>query len=454
MSDATTPRVRTILHVDMDAFYVSVELRRHPELRGQPVVVGGSGSRGVVAAANYEARRFGVYSAMPSVRARRLCPHAVFLPGDHALYAEVSRQVHRIFEDVTPLVEPIALDEAFLDVTGARSLFGDGETIGRHLRDRIGRELELDCSVGVATSKFVAKLASKVAKPRVTPTGVEAGIGVLVVPPGGERDFVAPLPVSALWGVGPATLTKLERLAVRTVADLAALRQNVLERAVGVAHGRHLAALARAEDDRDVVPDRPAKSIGNEETFSRDLLTMDEARRELVRLADSVAARLRDHGWSARTVTLKVRYSTFETITRSVTPGVSLSTAPAIVAAVTPALTEIVAGLAPPIGIRLLGVSVTQVGETATQMSLFDGILGAAEGGDVPDDIARIERRWDPASRAIDAIRDRFGRGAIGSAGGLGGRPSDQPSPWGPRDVSRDVPRDVPRDDPGDGRPG
>ncbi len=454
-ADSGSTRERTILHVDMDAFYVSVELRRRPELRGQPVVVGGSGSRGVVAAANYEARRFGVYSAMPSTRARRLCPQAVFLPGDHALYAEVSRQVHRIFEDVTPLVEPIALDEAFLDVTGARSLFGSGETIGRHLRDRIARELELDCSVGVATSKFVAKLASKAAKPRVTATEVRPGVGVLVVPPGGERDFVSPLPVSALWGVGPATLAKLERIAVRTVADLAALPPGVLERAVGVAHGRHLAALARAEDDREVVPDRRAKSIGNEETFSRDLVTIDEVRRELVRLADSVASRLRDHGWSARTVSLKVRYSTFETITRSVTPGSSVSTAPAIVAAVMPALTEIVAGLAPPLGIRLLGVSVTQVGESATQLSLFDGAEDSSEGLGVPDDVARIERRWDPASRAIDAIRDRFGRGAIGPAGSLGSRPSDQPSPWGPSDraPSNTGPSDTGPSDSGDRRP-
>lgn len=428
---------RTILHVDMDAFYVSVELRRRPELRGRPVVVGGSGARGVVAAANYEARCFGVYSAMPSVRARRLCPDAVFLPGDHALYAEVSREVHRIFEDVTPLVEPIALDEAFLDVTGARSLFGDGETIGRHVRDRIAQELELDCSVGVATSKFVAKLASKAAKPRVTPSGVRPGVGVLVVAPGTERDFVAPLPVSALWGVGPATLAKLERLAVRNVADLAALPPTVLERAVGVAHGRHLAALARAEDDRDVVPDRRAKSIGHEETFSRDLVTIDEARRELVRLADSVGARLRDHGWSARTVTLKIRYSNFETVTRSVTPGSSMSTSPAIVAALTPALTEIVSGLSPPLGIRLLGVSVTQFGDSATQLSLFD--VEPDEGGRrSDDDIAAIERRWDPASRAIDAIRGRFGRGAIGSAGTLGSRRSDQPAPWGPDDPGDD----------------
>lgn len=422
---------RTILHVDMDAFYVSVELRRRPELRGGPVVVGGSGSRGVVAAANYEARRFGVFSAMPSIRARRLCPQAIFLPGDHALYAEVSRQVHRIFEDVTPLVEPIALDEAFLDVTGAGSLFGDGESIGHRIRGRISDELELDCSVGVATNKFVAKLASKAAKPRITPDGVRPGVGVLVVEPGREREFVGRLPVEALWGVGPATLAKLDRLAIRTVEDLAALPEGVLERTVGVAHGRHLSALARGEDDRDVIPDRAAKSIGNEETFARDLTTIDEARQELNRLADSVAARLRHHGWTARTVTLKVRYSSFETVTRSVTPGTSLSTSPAIVATVAPLLADIVAGLTPPLGIRLLGVSVSQFTEPVAQLSLFDDVH---QGG--ADDVAAIERRWDGASRAIDAIRDRFGRGAIRSMGAMGSRERDQPSPWGPNEPS------------------
>lgn len=411
----------------MDAFYVSVELRRRPELRGRPVVVGASGPRGVVAAANYEARRFGVFSAMSSAQARRLCPDAVFLSGDHALYADVSRDVHAIFLDVTPLVEPIALDEAFLDVTGARNLLGDGETIGRLVRERVARELELECSVGVAANKFVAKLASKAAKPKVTATSVQPGVGVLVVAPGAERHFIGPLPVSALWGVGPATLAKLERLAVRTVDDLASLPEGVLERTVGSAHGRHLAALARAEDDRDVVPDRPVKSIGNEETFVRDLVSMDDIRTEVVRLADSVAGRLRDHGWSARTVTLKVRYSTFETITRSVTPGTSMSTSPAIVAAVLPALSEVVDGLSGVIGVRLLGISVTQFSEPSTQLSLFDD--PAAVNG---TDVDAIERRWDPASRAIDAIRGRFGKGAIRSAGSLGSRDPDRSAPWGP----------------------
>lgn len=440
-TEVTESRPRTILHVDMDAFYVSVELRRHPELRGRPVVVGGSGSRGVVAAANYEARRFGVFSAMPSSRARRLCPQAVFLPGDHALYAEVSQDVHRIFEDVTPLVEPIALDEAFLDVTGARSLFGDGETIGHLVRRRVLDELDLLCSVGVATSKFVAKLASKAAKPLVTERGVEDGAGVLVVEPGRERDFVSPLPVKALWGVGPATLERLERLGVRTVADLADLPSTVLERSVGVAHGRHLAALARAEDDRDVIPHRPIKSIGNEETFARDLVAADEIRSEIVRLADHVAGRLRRQGRSARTVTLKIRYSTFETITRSVTPSRAVNTSPGMMAALDPIIVDIARGVSSTIGIRLLGVSVSQLVEPSSQMTLFDD---RAAGNDAAEDIDAVENRWEPASRAIDAIRERFGSRAIGPAGSLGRNERHEGTPWGPERRAESSPeRDV-----------
>ncbi|MGA1244754.1 MAG: DNA polymerase IV [Ilumatobacteraceae bacterium] len=431
----TDARVRTILLVEMDAFYVSVELRRHPELRGRPVVVGGSGSRGVVAAANYEARRFGVFSAMPSSRARRLCPQAVFLPGDHALYAEVSEEVHQIFEDVTPLVEPIALDEAFLDVTGARSLFGDGESIGHLIRRRISDELDLRCSVGVATSKFVAKLASKGAKPRVTPRGVEDGPGVLVVEPGRERDFVSPLPVEALWGVGPATLARLERLGVRRVSDLAALPDGVLERSVGPAHGRHLASLARAEDDREVVPHRAAKSIGNEETFAHDLVTVDEIRREVVRLCDHVAARLRRHGRSARTVTLKIRFSTFETITRSVTPTRAVNTSPGMMSVLDPIVSDIARGLSSSIGVRLLGVSTSQLVEPSSQLSLFDG-FDTTDGPSV--DIDAIENRWEPASRAIDAIRERFGKSAIGPAGSLGRSDRHEGTPWGPERLPED----------------
>ena len=277
---------RTILHVDMDAFYVGVELRRRPGLRGKPVVVGGTGNRGVVAAASYEARRYGVFSAMPSSTARRKCPNAVFLPGDHDLYASVSRDVHEIFRSVTPLIEPLALDEAFLDVTGSIRLFGSARAIADLVRGRVADELDLACSVGGGTSKFISKLASKRAKPRITDAGIRPGHGVLLVPPGGELAFLHPLPVGALWGVGPATLERLQRFGVTTVGDLAELDLTTLVAAVGQAHGRHLHDLAWARDDRPVEVDREAKSIGHEETFAHDRHTHDELMRDAVRLAD------------------------------------------------------------------------------------------------------------------------------------------------------------------------
>jgi DNA polymerase-4 len=408
--------IRTILHVDMDAFFVSVELRRRPELVGLPVVVGGSGPRGVVAAASYEARRFGVFSAMPGARARRLCPQAVFLPGDHALYASVSREVHEIFESVTPLVEGLALDEAFLDVTGARRLLGDGVAIGHHLRSEVRRHLDLECSVGVAPNKFLAKLASKEAKPRATPDGVEAGAGVVEVRPGEELAFVRPLPAKALWGVGPATLTRLERLGVRTVGDIADLGEKPLVAALGRTQGLHLLALANALDDRAVEPVRDAKSIGHEETFSHDLHTHAEVSAEIVRLADAVASRLRHLGVGARTVTLKVRFAGFETITRSVTVPMPLTTGPGIVAAVEPLLSQI----DPSPGVRLVGVSGSHLGEPVEQLGLF-GLVDAAVSGTVPD-AATVDSAWGEASDALDSIRDRFGSDAIGPASAVAGR--------------------------------
>ena len=397
---------RTILHVDMDAFYVSVELRRRPDLVGRPVVVGGTGSRGVIAAASYEARRFGVFSAMPSATARRLCPHAVFLPGDHDLYGSVSAEVHEVFHSVTPYIEPLALDEAFLDVTGSVRLFGDGVAIAHRVRDLVWDRLQLRCSVGVAPNKFLAKLASKAAKPVARPDGVSPGPGVVEVRPGEELAFVHPLPVKALWGVGPATLERLTRFGVTTVGDLAQLDEATLVAAVGSAHGRHLHQLSWAIDDRPVEVDRETKSIGHEETFATDRHTHDELHRELVRLADGVAARLRAHGTGARTFQLKVRFAGFHTITRATTVPAALQTAHAIVLAVEPLLRAI----DPSPGVRLLGVSASNFAESAEQLSMDDLLTGDAAAA------AATAGEWQAAEETVDAIRSRFGKSAIGPA--------------------------------------
>ncbi len=392
--------VRTILHVDMDAFFVSVELRRRPELQGQPVVVGGAGRRGVVAAASYEARRFGVHSALPSAVARRRCPHAVFLPGDHGLYAEVSTQVAEVLDRYSPLVEPLSLDEAFLDVSGARRLFGSGAEIGNRIRADIAAELELACSVGVAPNKFLAKLASVEAKPRATAAGVEPGPGVVEIVAGAERSFLDPLPVERLWGVGPATLERLRRLGVARVADLHEVGTPALAAALGQRQADHLLALAAGHDDRPVEPAREAKSIGHEETFSTNVHTADEVHRHLVRLADAVGHRLRRQGVGGRTLTLKVRFDDgFRTITRSVTVPEPVDTGPGIVAALGPVADDV----DPSPGVRLLGVSASNLGPPSEQLSLLDD----AEGAD--------------ATGAIDAIRDRFGQSAIAPASTLDG---------------------------------
>ena len=411
-------RRRVILHVDMDAFFVSVELRRRPELAGLPVVVGGDGRRGVIAAASYEARRYGVHSALPSSVARRRCPHVVFLPGDHQLYGEVSGQVHAIFHRYTPLVEPLALDEAFLDVSGVARLFGDGVTIARRIRSDIASELTLPASVGVAPNKFLAKLASVSAKPRALPDRVVPGSGVFEVESGRELEFLHPLPVRRLWGVGPKTLEKLERIGVHTIGDLAALDERTVTTVLGAASGRHLLALSMARDDREVEPEREVKSIGHEETFEFDLYEHAVLRSEMVRLADAVAARLRRQGLGARSFTLKVRFDGFRTVTRSITVAGAVNTGPAIVAALDPLLSSL--DLA--VGVRLLGVSSSQFVEPASQMSLLD------------DPRASVSA----AAGAIDEIRARYGSAAItpGSAVGrvrrspksseeLGGRVED-----------------------------
>lgn len=390
MSPAAAPRV--VLHVDMDAFYVSVEVRRRPELAGLPVVVGGSGPRGVVAAASYEARRYGVHSAMAGATARRLCPQAVFLAPDHDHYAAVSAEVHEVLRGVTPIIEPLALDEAFLDVTGTTRLFGDGVTIATTLRADVWDRVGLRCSVGVAPNKFLAKLASEAAKPRATPAGVVPGAGVVEVPPGSELEFLHPLPVASVWGVGPATLERLLGLGVHTVADLAELDERTLVSCVGKAAGRHLFRLARGVDDRPVEADRELKSIGHEETFATDRHTPAELWPELLRLADGVASRLRAHGTGARTFTLKVRFAGFTTVTRSTTLHEPVDTAHAVVAAVSPLLAAIDATP----GVRLLGVSASNLGPVTEQLR-FD-----------------LAADWRAAEGAVDKIRQRFGKGAVG----------------------------------------
>ena len=399
MTGAGEPRV--ILHVDMDAFYVSVELLRRPELIGLPVVVGGDGSRGVVAAASYEARRHGVHSAMASVTARRRCPDAVFLPADHHRYAEVSTQVRAVFDSITPLVEPLALDEAFLDVTGARALLGEPLAIARLVRTRVTKEVGLGCSVGVASNKFVAKLASVEAKPIAATDGVRPGRGVVIVAPGEEASFVAGLPVERLWGVGPKTLARLHDIGIRRVPDIVEAPAGLLEARIGISAAAHLRRLALGIDDRPVEVDRAAKSIGQEETFGSDVSEIDAARAELVRLADAVAARLRSSTLAARTVTLKAKFSDFQTVTRSVTDGEPLDTAVEIVTRLEPALAEVMSRGA----LRLLGVSASNLVEPVRQLDLW-----SAE-ADQP--------AHDSTDRALDEIRARFGRSSIGRASGL-----------------------------------
>lgn len=399
------PVSRTVLHVDMDAFFVAVELRRHPELVGRPVVVGGTGRRGVVAAASYEARRFGVHSALSSAIARRRCPAAVFLPGDYGLYEQVSHEVRAIFDRYTPLVEPLALDEAFLDVTGSLRLFGSGTQIAADIRSTIADELGLGCSVGVAPNKFLAKLASVSAKPRATIDGIEPGPGVVEVLAGHELEFLHPLDVSRLWGVGPVTLERLRAIGITTVGDLAAAPPEAVERSVGRSLGAHLMALALGEDDRPVVADRRAKSIGQERTYAEDLRARDDIGRELVRLADAVGMRIRAAGVSARTITLKVRFGDFATITRSVTAPTPVHTATAIVRLVEPMVdVEDLQRRIAAQGVRLLGISASNLDTAGEQLSLLDPTA---------DDDER-------ATRALDEIRRRFGTDSILPASSVG----------------------------------
>lgn len=304
--DTGTERERAIIHVDMDAFYASVEQHDQPQYRGRPLIVGGTGGRGVVAAASYEARQYGVFSAMPMSRARRLCPSVVILPVRMSRYREVSAEIFKIFREVTPEVEGLSLDEAFLDVTASLALLGSIETIGATVRARILEHTGLHASVGMAHNKYLAKLASDAGKPK----------GFVHVPRDGVRLFLDPMPVKRIWGIGKQTLPKLQKLGVLTVGQLRKADPTILSQALGKRSG-HFQALARGEDEREVVASRPDKSLSREVTFDQDISKPRELLAELQRQAESVTGRLRSEGLVARTIQIKVRDHHFRTATRS-----------------------------------------------------------------------------------------------------------------------------------------
>jgi DNA polymerase IV len=376
-----------ILHVDMDAFYASVEIRDRPDLAGKPVIVGGLSGRAVVLSATYEARAFGVRSAMPMSRARRLCPHACVIPPRHGVYGAVSKEVMAIFGAVTPLVEPLSLDEAFLDVAGATRLLGSPSTIGRLIRQQVAEQQQITCSVGIAANKFLAKLASVHCKPD----------GLLVIPAGGALEFLHPLPVSALWGVGERTGQALGRLGLRTVGDIARTPLGALEAEVGKAAAAHLHALSWARDSRGVESAVHEKSVGAEETFDVDVTDPVVVRRELLRLSRRTTRALRSSGYATRTVVVKLRKADFTTITRSKTLPEPTSETQRIYATAC-ALYE-ASGLSGQARLRLVGVRATGLvpaGSAVTQLAL--GEHGGA---------------WREAESALDRITGRFGPEAV-----------------------------------------
>ncbi len=394
-----------IMHVDMDCFFAAVEALDDPLLKGRPLVVGGMGGRGVVCSASYEARAFGVSSTMPTAQARSRCPDAVFVAPRHARYRELSRQIRAVMDGFTPLIEPVSLDEAYLDVSGGRRLLGEGAAIAIALRRRIGEELQLTCSVGVGRTKLIAKLASEAAKPRVGRPGEppSPGHGVVVVPVERELDFLRPHPVRALPGVGPASARELRRFGVSTVGDLAAVPLESLVRFFGVAQGTNLHELASGRDSRRVEPERATRSIGHEETFAVDLRERAELVRRAEAMARAVAARLSEAGLAGRTVTLKVRSGDFSTRTRSSTLR-RAEHQPQLIA-------EVVVELAKEVslagGVRLLGVHLSGLVELDASRPWQLDLFGGAE------PTGRAAAR----DAAAASVRERFGSAAI-SVGG------------------------------------
>jgi DNA polymerase-4 len=377
---------RVVMHVDLDAFYASVEQLKRPDLRGKPVIVGGMGlpgERGVVAAASYEARAFGVRSAMPLGRARRLCPQGIFVPTDFSAYRQASRRVFRILNDYSPLIEPLSLDEAYLDLTGSEAVLGPPSEVAAGLQARVRHECGLDLSVGVATGKVVAKVASDLRKPR----------GLVIVAPGDEAAFLGPLPLSRLPGCGPATVSRLETFGVRTIGQLAAMPDALLGELFGK-YGRGLHAHARGIDPRPVEPAGEPKSISREVTFDRDIVDPDEILRTGRSLIMDVAESLRGQGLAARTVTLKIRYQPFDTYSRQATLAVGSDRDDALREAFVKLISDHLERGRP---VRLIGAGVANLESRAVQLDLLEARSGARSGLDAQ----------------LDQLRQRFGPNAI-----------------------------------------
>jgi DNA polymerase IV len=403
-----------ILHLDMDSFFAAVEALEDPELSGKPVVVGGTGRRGVVASASYQARVFGIRSAMPMGEARRLCPNLVVIPPRHGAYAAIAEQLIAICRAITPLVEPLSLDEAFLDVSGAHQLFGGSEAIAWLLHERVRSELSLSCAIGVGRTKLVAKLASKAAKPKVRDGRVERGSIVKVVLPAEEIAFLHAHLARALPGVGPKTAERLGRMGVTSVRDLGVVGRARLISAFGTSLGEHLDDLASGRDGRRVTPDRELKSVGHEETFDVDDFDRSSLERKVSTYSASIAAHCRHRGVAARTVSVKTRFGDFETVVRSKTERRPV-TAGSEIASIAKGLLD---SIEVDRGVRLLGVSVSNLEEASppvAQLGLFDEAPGPGS-----DRTLRQQKARSDAKEAVaEAIRQRFGKGAIGPAGAV-----------------------------------
>ena len=377
-------QLATILHVDMDAFYASVAEKDNPKLKGKAVVVG-AGRRGVVSAANYEARKFGIRAAMPVYKAKALAPHAIFISPDMARYEEVSRSVMSIFHDITPLVEPISLDEAFLDVTGSRRLLGDGQTIAKLIRARVEQKEGITCSVGIAHNKFIAKIASNQCKPN----------GLLEIDPERVLEFLHPLAAKEIWGVGPKTNEQLAKMGLQTVGDIANTPRSTLIRVLGQASGGSLYELAWGRDYRDVEIEHIEKSISSSETFDQDLDSQEEILKEFLRLTERSVERMREKGFAAGTISIKVRFTDFKTISRSKTVDLPITG--------TQEIFEVVKNLYLALNlenvlIRLVGVSLDSLveDEEINQM-----VLGQRTSG------------WQQADKAVDRIKNKFGSASL-----------------------------------------